>query len=118
MQNNKIIDLIMTFAIVIVSFSMVIISGFKISSDLESTWNLVMLFGCLFCILFSFRGMILISKIQQINNINKTLRTLNYRETEIDERQNYLRSLSDTELEKLASKLKEKEFLKPLENML
>lgn len=117
MKNARIIDLVVTYATVLVSLSITIISGFKVNG-LESVWLYTMPFSSTICLLFSFRGTILISEIQQINNINSMLRNLNYSDNEIDERQNYLRSLSDTELEKLASKLKEKEFLKPLENML
>lgn len=104
-QDNKYMNLIVTLILTAISLILTIISGFKGSSDIDSVWICIMVLAAICCVLFSFKGLILTSEIQRINNINSMLRTLHYSDDEIKERQNYMKSLSEYKLEELKSKL-------------
>lgn len=119
-HRNMFLNCVMIGIFFIISF----IAFFKMHGNLKSIWFFVFiicLFICAVGILIAQINKCHNDNINRIKDINGMLRTLNYSENEIEERQKYLTSLSESKSQEIQLKLKdeiskinEENFFEPL----
>ncbi|WP_436949313.1 hypothetical protein [Staphylococcus shinii] len=101
------VNVALTVIIALMFLIITVISGMKINGDIDSVWSFVMIVSAILCMSLSFRGFLLVSNIQCLREITSMLKSLNYSDNEVEERQKYLRTLSDTKLQEIKFKLTE-----------